>query len=422
MRFPEVPIGSIFSVVNGATPASSEPRNWDGDVPWVGPADLGKLQSRSIAHGARSISDDGYKSCGTQMVPAGSIIMSTRAPIGHLAIAERELCFNQGCRALIPGKQIRSDYAYWALAARKDILVAAGKGTTFLELSREKLRSAKLPLPDVHTQKAIADFLDRETARIDSLIKKKTGLCETLSEHVQAIIDHEVLGGRSLTDGTVPRVRHVASFSPRPHTNTRGDHLVSFLPMDVLNDGFGGLKEHEAKSFDELSSGSYNYCADGDILLAKVTPCFENGKKALVRGLVNGVGFATSEVHVVRPDPRKIDGSYLLHLLSSSKFRNAAIASMTGAGGLKRISEASIADTRVPVTDLAEQERIAFYLDTKISSVDGVRKKTLASIELLQEYRSSLIAATVTGQIDAATWRGDRALADMESTATEDAA
>lgn len=175
MRFPEVPIGAAFDVRNGATPASNEPGYWDGDIPWVGPADLGKLRSRFIEKGERSITPEGYASCGTRMVPAGTIILSTRAPIGHIAIASQPMCFNQGCRGLVPRPMVRTDFAYWCLLARRQHLVAAGQGTTFIELGRDKLRAEHIPLPDPDTQKAIADFLDRETARIDQIIEKAGG-------------------------------------------------------------------------------------------------------------------------------------------------------------------------------------------------------------------------------------------------------
>lgn len=134
MTFPEVPIGAAFDVRNGATPASGETTYWDGDIPWVGPADLGRLNSRFIEKGARSITEEGYQSCGTQMVPAGSIILSIRAPIGHMALATQPMCFNQGCRGLVPRAIVHSNFAYWALSASKQRLEAAGQGTTFIEL------------------------------------------------------------------------------------------------------------------------------------------------------------------------------------------------------------------------------------------------------------------------------------------------
>jgi hypothetical protein len=152
VRFREVPIGAAFDVRNGATPASGDERYWDGDVPWVTPADLGGLQGREVVGGGRAITPEGLASCGTQMVPAGSIILSIRAPVGHMAIAKSALCFNQGCRGLIPRRIIRTDFAYWAPFARRSQLEAAAQGTTFLELGRGKLRAERVPVPDVAAQ------------------------------------------------------------------------------------------------------------------------------------------------------------------------------------------------------------------------------------------------------------------------------
>jgi hypothetical protein len=91
----------VFRVVNGSTPASGEPGYWDGDIPWVTPEDLGELTGTTIVATRRNITDTGYHSCGTTLVPAGSLVLSTSAPIGHLATAGVDLCTNQGCRSLV---------------------------------------------------------------------------------------------------------------------------------------------------------------------------------------------------------------------------------------------------------------------------------------------------------------------------------
>src|SRR5262249_7840508 len=92
----------IFKVINGSTPRSSEPAYWDGDILWVTPDDLGSLtDNRIISSTGRMITVEGYQSCGTSLVPTGSLILSTRAPIGHLGIAGATLCTNQGCRSLV---------------------------------------------------------------------------------------------------------------------------------------------------------------------------------------------------------------------------------------------------------------------------------------------------------------------------------
>ena len=176
--------------------------------------------------------------------------------------------------------------------------------------------------------------------------------------------------------------------------------LVTFAPMDAIAEGLGGLDTSIERPADELADGSYNYFAEGDILLAKVTPCFENGKKALIAALPNRIGFATSEVHVVRPKPTGIDPNYLRYLLCSEDFRAAGIASMTGAGGLRRISDSAIKDFPLPVASLDRQREIAAKLDAIAAHIQKLRSRVKRSIDLLKEKRAALITAAVTGQID----------------------
>lgn len=216
---------------------------------------------------------------------------------------------------------------------------------------------------------------------------------------------------------TAIRLRHLVKIGPRPtiaHLPT-DDAEVTFAPMDALADGLGGLDTSLTRPIGELTSGSYNFFAEGDLLLAKVTPCFENGKKAFARGLANDVGFATSEVHVIRPDSRRIDSRYLLYVLSSEDFRAAGMASMTGAGGLRRVSEAAVLNYRPRVTDIRTQEAIADFLDRETAEIDRIiervggqaaarRAADGSFLALLIEKQSALITAAVNGEIDVATW------------------
>ena len=131
------------------------------------------------------------------------------------------------------------------------------------------------------------------------------------------------------------RLRFVMNSSPRANIKFKRDPnaLVSFVPMDALVHGLGGLEVQETRTFSEVASGSYNYFEDGDVLLAKVTPCFENGKKAIASNLENGAGFATSEVFVFRPKNDCVETRFLRYVFCSEDFRHTAITSMTGAGG-----------------------------------------------------------------------------------------
>lgn len=177
---------------------------------------------------------------------------------------------------------------------------------------------------------------------------------------------------------------------------TYGD--VTFAPMDSLADGLGGLDMSLEKPATDLAAGNYSYFAEGDLLIAKVTPCFENGKKALVDSLPNRIGFATSEVHVVRPDRKRVDSNYLRYLLSSETFRAAGIASMTGAGGLRRISDNAIKDFLLPIADLDFQNAIAAFLDKETARIDQLIERKERQIKLLDERARQTVSDLVTGK------------------------
>jgi len=185
----------MFRVINGSTPKSGIFEYWDGDISWVTPDDLGRLKSNTIDETVRKITALGYQSCGTTLAPAGSLVLSTRAPIGHLAIAEIDLCTNQGCRSLIFKYGDNKRYFYCQLLAARPELESLGQGSTFRELGKSKLEAIELFSPPLPEQHAIADFLDRETAKIDELAAKKERLVELLDEKRTALISHAVTKG-----------------------------------------------------------------------------------------------------------------------------------------------------------------------------------------------------------------------------------
>ena len=196
------------------------------------------------------------------------------------------------------------------------------------------------------------------------------------------------------------RLRHLVTIGPRPpiRTELHPDANVTFVPMEAIADGLGGLDISHTRPFIEVASGSYNYFAEGDLLLAKVTPCFENGKKALAQSLSNDIGYATSEVHVIRPGVCRIHPKYLFYLLCSEDFRAAGMASMTGAGGLRRVSDAAVLNYRPSVTDLPTQKAIADFLDRETTRIDQLIEKKQRMAEVLQEREEATFLGVITGQ------------------------
>lgn len=168
---------------------------------------------------------------------------------------------------------------------------------------------------------------------------------------------------------------------------------VSFVPMEAVGEN-GGLNLERTKPLDEVGSG-YTEFEDGDVVIAKITPCFENGKSAIASGLKNGVAFGTTELHVLRVGKR-LDKQFRFHLTTSHTFRMLGESEMYGAGGQKRVPPEFAKDFRIPLPPFDEQQAITRFLDAKTAQIDALVAQKRQLIAKLKEKRSALIARTVT--------------------------
>ena len=166
-------LNSIGTIVSGATPKTSVAEFWNGDINWVTPADLGKSSSKWISHGSRFLTKAGLKSCSAVLMPKGSIVYSSRAPIGHIAIAANELCTNQGCKSFVPKEEyILTEWAYYTLIARTKDIQSRASGTTFKEISGTGMGNTLIPLPPLAEQKRIVAKVEALFEQIDLMTKQ----------------------------------------------------------------------------------------------------------------------------------------------------------------------------------------------------------------------------------------------------------
>ena len=190
---------AFLRIVGGSTPSSTEPIFWDGDVVWVTPTDVSK--TTRLRDSLRRITQEGLLSCSSELVPPESIIITSRAPVGNAALAETELCTNQGCKALIiPSSTISPIFAFHLLSILKPELQRLATGTTFTEITTNKLGAVQLPIPPLREQIAIAAFLEKETAKIDILIEKCETAIKLLKERRTALISAAVTGKIDVRD------------------------------------------------------------------------------------------------------------------------------------------------------------------------------------------------------------------------------
>lgn len=196
------------------------------------------------------------------------------------------------------------------------------------------------------------------------------------------------------------RLRFVADFNPSKAEIAELDSgtEVSFLPMESIGDD-GTLSLARTRPIAEVETG-YTFFGEGDVTVAKITPCFENGKGAVMRGLTGGIGFGTTELIVARPKAQEATGDYLHWLFISTPFRKLGEAAMYGAGGQKRVPDEFVRNFRTAFPAVAEQRTITAFLDHETAKIDALVAEQEKLIALLKEKRQAVITHAVTKGLD----------------------
>ncbi len=178
----ECMIADIGTVVGGATPSTKKPENYDnGTIPWITPKDLSDFHGRYISHGERNITEAGLSSCSTQLLPTSTVLFSSRAPIGYVAIAENAVCTNQGFKSVIPNDETDTLFLYYLLKYNKDAIENMGRGTTFKEVSGNTMRRIPVCVP---TQKDEQKRIGQLLGSLDDKIEENERINKNLPPHL----------------------------------------------------------------------------------------------------------------------------------------------------------------------------------------------------------------------------------------------
>lgn len=394
-------------IVNGATPKSSIPENWDGELHWVTTDDLGKLSSKYITETKRKISEHGYVSCGTTICKKGSVVISGRAPIGHIGILAIDACTNQGCKTLMMNHQRASNlFIYYCLIASKPKLEALGRGTTFIELSTKELSLFLLAFPPLPEQTAIAAYLDTKTAQIDrqaELLSKKAMQYGKLK---QSLINETVTHGM---DSSVPM-------------KESGVEWIGEVPAHwEVKRAKDLFKKHDRKCFDH--DDIVTAFRDGQVTrrLNRRTSGFTNAIKEIGYQRIHsgdlvihamdafagaiGVSDSTGKSSPVYSAYTTLDKRKTFMPYYGKLLREMAVSgfiSSLGKGIRERSTEfrhREFAPLELVLPPFEEQTAIAAYLDTKTAQIDRIVSTINTQIDKLKELRKTLINDVVTGKI-----------------------
>ena len=198
MEWKEVTLGEIGTIVGGATPSTKNTSFYDGNIPWLTPKDLSVNSNKYIFRGERNITEAGFKSCSCKMLPKGSVLFSSRAPIGYVAIAANDMCTNQGFKSVIPNEETDSEFLYYLLKYNKDNIASQGSGTTFAEVSGKTMKDIEVVVPkEKEDQRRIASIL----SSLDRKIELNNKINADLEEMAQAIFKNWFVDFEPFKDG-----------------------------------------------------------------------------------------------------------------------------------------------------------------------------------------------------------------------------
>jgi type I restriction enzyme S subunit len=297
---------------------------------------------------------------------------------------------------------------------------STGVRASRLRLYPNQFLDIALIQPPRTEQDQIVAYLRAHDSHIARFIKAKRDLIGLLTEQKQIIVEDAVTRGLEAATqrdsgidwiARIPahwetcKLKHVAQFNPSRSESAAhllNDEMVSFLPMECITTD-GKLQNVARRKTSEVWEG-YTYFRRHDVVMAKITPCFENGKGGLLDALPTDIGFGTTEFIVLRAMVRGIRPAFLAKLLSIKTFRTLGADSMTGAAGQQRVSLDFVKNFQIGLPPLAEQDNILQSLQTATKEQDSAIERIRSEIALIREHRDRQIADVVTGQVDVRAW------------------
>ncbi len=352
-----VKIGDLGKILTGSTPKTNVDEYWDGDIKWIAPAELTK-DSFFVYDTERKITEAGRDSCSLNMLTPGTVLLSSRAPIGKVAIVGSEMYCNQGFKNIECGPDLNNIFLYTILKNNSNFLNSLGRGATFKEISAKIVENIIIPAPVIEQQNQFAEFVqqvDKSKAIVQKCIDKYDQLVK--SRFIEMFGDPYV----SPKFESVPFLECMIFNPVKSEIKNMNDSTeVSFVPMEFVGTD-GSINTESVKTLGEVRKG-YTYFREGDVVFAKITPCFENGKVAIAEGCKNGIGFGTTEFHVVRPIKGISNNIWLKYLLKSDSLRHLASSNMSGTAGQKRVQLPFFEKIKIGLPPIDLQEQFAIFV------------------------------------------------------------
>lgn len=374
--WPMVRLGEVCEIVGGGTPSTSKTEYWDGEIPWLTPKDLSGRKELYISRGTRMLTKEGLKTSGAKMLPSGTVLWSSRAPIGLVAISSNPIATNQGFKSFIPGARVHSEYLALVLISLRDELQNYGSGATFKEVSGKRAASIEVPLPPLAEQRRIAEIL-KASSDAKSLLNAKIAALRSIAKFDL----HSNGSGNFLTFGDIVEIRS-GQVDPSAPENRKKIHVAP----DAIQAGEARLLALRSCEEDGVTSGKYAFHA-GDVLYSKIRPYLNKVVIPQFEGLCSADMYALLPKEGFSPE-------FVQAVLMSEHFL-AYANKVSGRASIPKINRKSLLSYEIPKPD----ESIV----KKITAISRQVEKSIQScetqLELTEELHRSLATRAFAGRL-----------------------
>jgi type I restriction enzyme S subunit len=386
-------IGDVCEIINGGTPKTGVPKYWGGNHLWITPAEMGKRVTPYVADTERKLTDLGLRDSSARMLPPNSVILSSRAPIGHLVINTSPMATNQGCKGLVLGNQLQHKFLYYYLSSIVDLLNSLGTGTTFKEISGGKLKEVTIPLPPLPEQQRIVRLLDEAFDRIATAkanAEKNIHNTRALFEsHLEAVFSQR---GEGWVDQTLDQVCIVErGSSPRPIKKyfTTASNGVNWIKIGDTEQG-GKYVYSTAQRITPEGAKQSRFVKEGDFIL---TNSMSFGRPYIMKTS----GYIHDGWFVLRLNI-SIDTDYFYYLLSSP-FVQSQFARLASGAIVKNISGDLTKKAVLPIAPLDQQRVIVEKVSALAAETQRLESIYQRKLAALDELKKSLLHQAFNGEL-----------------------
>jgi len=393
-------IGEVCDVVNGGTPKTGIAAYWDGPHQWVTPAEMGKRSSPYISRTNRTITDDGLRNSSARLLPPHSVILSSRAPIGHLLINIEPMATNQGCKGLVPRDQIDYKFLFYYLTSIVPLLNDLGNGATFKELSGGKLKEVLIPSPPLPEQQRIVAILDQAfqgIAKAKANAEKNLQNARALFEsHLQAVFARQGEGWEKTILEEVLAVQPQNGWSP-PAAN----HSDSGTPVLTLSSVTGFQFRPDKLKFTSAPTDSrrHYWVKNGDFLITRSNTPELVGHVAIASGIHEPTIYPDLIMRMI-PAPERMMTEFLYYQMRSAALRKEITARAQGANPtMKKISNRVVRSLPIGVPPTSIQRDIVKTLNAlsfETQRLESIYQRKLAALD---ELKKSLLHQAFSGNL-----------------------